>query len=187
MGEAIESVLNQTYNNWELIIVDDGSTDNCKEIIKKYFYDNRIKYIAHKENRGIPAARNTGIRAAKGEYIGFLDQDDIWLPEKLKEQVGIFNMDRHQEIGLVFSNIMYLIKDKTIKLERPSKYLANNLSKETKEEVLKKLFLDLLPLYMGSLNIYPLMRIILKILNHLMEFQNLQQNIYFEFFMKYMV
>lgn len=142
IGEAIESVLNQTYNNWELIIVDDGSTDNSKEVIKRYFNDNRIKYIAHKENRGIPAARNTGIKASKGEYIAFLDQDDIWLPEKLKEQIEIFNVDRDKQIGLVFTDIMHLIEDETIRPEWPSKYVPNNLRIKSKEEVLKSLFLQ---------------------------------------------
>lgn len=142
IGEAIESVLNQTYKNWELIIVDDGSTDNSKEVIKRYFNDHRIKYIAHKENRGIPAARNTGIKASKGEYIAFLDQDDIWLPEKLKEQIETFNMGGDQETGLVFSDIMHLIGDETIRPEWPSKYVPNNLRIKSKEEVLKSLFLQ---------------------------------------------
>ncbi len=87
VGEAIESVINQTYKNWELIIVDDGSIDNSKKVIAQYISDECIKYIRHKENKGIPAARNAGIPASKGKYIAFLDQDDIWYSSKLKKSV----------------------------------------------------------------------------------------------------
>lgn len=105
ISEAIESVLNQTYQNWELIIVDDGSKDKSKEIIRQYCAtDNRITYIQHKKNKGIPFARNTGIKNSNGEYIALLDQDDKWLPKKLAMQLDKFYMSKH-EIGLVFGNI----------------------------------------------------------------------------------
>jgi len=89
ISETIESILNQTYKNFELIIVDDGSTDNTEKVIRK-FKDNRIKYIKT-DYSGVPARpRNIGIKKAKGEYIAFLDSDDMWLPEKLEKQIKVF-------------------------------------------------------------------------------------------------
>ena len=81
ISETIKSVLNQTYTNWELIIVDDGSTDNTCKIIKKF--DKKIKYI-YQKNAGVQAARNKGFSASRGEYILFLDSDDVLLPHNLK-------------------------------------------------------------------------------------------------------
>ena len=86
IGRAIRSVLDQTYQDWELIVVDDASTDDIPGIVKG-FTDGRVKYIRHDENKGAAAARNTGIQAARGAYIAFLDSDDEWLPEKLERQV----------------------------------------------------------------------------------------------------
>lgn len=85
LEEALRSVLNQTYSDFEIIIVDDGSTDNTREVVRR-FNDSRIKYI-FQENKGVGAARNTGVRASKGRFIAFLDADDLWLPEKLELQV----------------------------------------------------------------------------------------------------
>jgi len=75
IGRAIKSVLNQTYQDFEIIVVDDGSTDNTEEVVKS-FRDKRIRYIQHKKNKGAAAARNTGIKSAKGKYIAFQDSDD---------------------------------------------------------------------------------------------------------------
>lgn len=89
LKETIQSVLNQTYHNFEYIIVDDGSTDNTKEIVQS-FQDKRIKYISQ-QHVGTPASgRNTGIKNAKGEFIAFLDSDDIWFPQKLEIQLKEF-------------------------------------------------------------------------------------------------
>ncbi|MCG9479561.1 MAG: glycosyltransferase [Actinomycetia bacterium] len=98
---AIESVLAQNYNGIEIIIVDDGSTDNTKEVINK-LKDKKIKYIQHKENMGGAAARNTGIKMAKAEYIAFLDSDDEWFPKKLETQIKVFN-DMNDDTGVVYS------------------------------------------------------------------------------------
>lgn len=84
--ESVDSVLAQTYQNWELIIIDDGSKDNTAEIIGKYT-DKRIKLIRHKENMGVAVAQNTGLANANGRWIAFLDSDDEWLPNKLEEQL----------------------------------------------------------------------------------------------------
>jgi len=90
LKETIKSVLSQTYRNFEVIIADDGSTDNTKEIVQS-FKDNRISYI-WQENSGTPAAaRNTAIKNAKGEFIAFLDSDDLWFPKKLEKQIEEFN------------------------------------------------------------------------------------------------
>ncbi len=83
---AIDSVLSQTYRNFELIVVDDGSTDDTSRV--KSDYGDRIRYVRHPDNRGVAAARNTGIREAAGEWIALLDSDDWWLPEKLEEQIN---------------------------------------------------------------------------------------------------
>ncbi len=89
LKETIQSVLNQTYHNFEYIIVDDGSTDNTKEIVQS-FKDKRIKYI-NQQHVGTPASgRNNGIKNAKGEFIAFLDSDDIWFPQKLEIQLKEF-------------------------------------------------------------------------------------------------
>ena len=86
--ESVESVLAQTYSNWELIIVDDCSPDDSNNIITKYVdNDSRIKLIKLQKNSGPAVARNTAIEAANGRYIAFLDSDDVWLPNKLEKQI----------------------------------------------------------------------------------------------------
>jgi teichuronic acid biosynthesis glycosyltransferase TuaG len=89
ISQTIESVLSQTYKNFELIIIDDGSLDNSLEIINKYVVkDERVKLIISKENGGAGIARNEGIKFSKGKFIAFLDSDDLWLPEKLEKQIS---------------------------------------------------------------------------------------------------
>ncbi len=83
---AITSVINQKYTNWELIIVDDGSTDETKEVVEKFQEVNKISYFKI-ENSGVSAARNYGIKLAIGEWVAFLDSDDEWLPNKLSLQI----------------------------------------------------------------------------------------------------
>lgn len=91
--ETIRSIQAQTYQNWELIISDDCSTDNTKKVIEPYLYgDNRIKYICNDMNSGAAITRNNALRVAKGKWIAFLDSDDLWLPDKLEKQVK-FMMD----------------------------------------------------------------------------------------------
>lgn len=88
ISEAIESVINQTYFNWEMIITDDCSADNSCEIIEGYMQrDSRIRLLRLKENSGAGIARNNSIAAAQGRYIAFLDSDDRWTPEKLEKQI----------------------------------------------------------------------------------------------------
>ena len=102
-SRAIQSVLDQTYEDFELIVVDDGSTDNTEEVVKN-FGNDKIRYIRHEENKGAAAARNTGIRAARGEYIGFQDSDDEWLPVKLEKQIKVFET-APPEVGVVYTDM----------------------------------------------------------------------------------
>ncbi|MCF2627780.1 glycosyltransferase family 2 protein [Fusobacterium mortiferum] len=88
IGESINSVINQSYKNWELIIVDDCSTDNTDEVIKDFLKDSRIKYLKNKENSGAAISRNKALRIARGEWIAFLDSDDLWMPNKLEKQLN---------------------------------------------------------------------------------------------------
>lgn len=89
IDETIQSVLAQTYPNWEMIIVDDFSKDSTKDIVKRYISsDNRIKLFELTHNSGPSVARNTAISKAKGSFIAFLDSDDVWLPNKLEVQVA---------------------------------------------------------------------------------------------------
>lgn len=88
IGRTIESVQAQTYKNWEMVIVDDRSNDNTKEIVEKYIKnDSRIKYHLLNENSGAAVARTTSMKLAKGAYMAFLDSDDIWVPNKLEKQI----------------------------------------------------------------------------------------------------
>ncbi len=106
---AIESVLAQTYDHWELLLVDDGSNDGSTEIAMSFASKNsaRIKYFEHDghQNLGMSAARNLGIRKAKGDYIAFLDADDYWLPNKLDVQTRI--LDSQPEAGMLFGSTKY--------------------------------------------------------------------------------
>lgn len=92
LSVSIESVISQSIPDWVLYVIDDASTDNTSEIIRKYAVeDNRIIYIGMQYNSGVAAARNAGLSAAKGKYIAFLDSDDIWLTHKLKSQVEVLD------------------------------------------------------------------------------------------------
>lgn len=100
LPRAIKSVLDQTYKYLELIIIDDGSTDNTKDIVKG-FSDKRIRYHKEKHNKGGSVARNIGIKLAKGELISFQDSDDEWLPEKLERQVRKFS-EVGDDVGVIY-------------------------------------------------------------------------------------
>ena len=125
VARAIQSVLNQTYKDFELIIVDDGSTDNTEDIIKEFQKkDERIKYIKHDKNRGGSAARNTGIKAARGNFIAFLDSDDEYLSYKLEKNVNILK-NANSNVSIVYSNI--LIIDNKIKFKGIKKGISGNI------------------------------------------------------------
>jgi glycosyltransferase involved in cell wall biosynthesis len=104
ISEAIDSVFAQSYENWELLLVDDGSTDRSRELVVRYVErcPNRVRLLEHDghPNLGTGASRNLGIREAKGEYIAFLDSDDVWLPQKLERQVA--DLESHPEAEMVY-------------------------------------------------------------------------------------
>lgn len=102
--QAIESVRNQTYRDWELLVVDDGSTDNSADIIKGMEQtDGRIKYLKTNAPSGSPIVpRNIGVKNALGRYIAFLDSDDAWLPNKLERQMKMF--EQYEDMAICFSN-----------------------------------------------------------------------------------
>ena len=93
--ETLKSVISQTHENWELFIIDDGSSDNCVELVNGFKkFDDRIKLIINEENQGAAISRNIGIREANGRYIAFLDSDDLWVPTKLEEQINFMSKNQ---------------------------------------------------------------------------------------------
>lgn len=93
--DTIENVLEQTYTNWELILVNDCSTDNSKKIIEEYSSDRRIQLINNKKNSGAAIARNRGIEFSKGKFIAFLDADDLWEKDKLEKQIKFMKENKY--------------------------------------------------------------------------------------------
>lgn len=108
--ETIESVLAQSYSLWELIIVDDCSTDNTDEVVNEFLTDDRIRYIKNDRNSGAAVSRNRALREAKGKWIAFLDSDDLWEPEKLQRQITFM-----KENGYHFSYTNYIEIDEESK------------------------------------------------------------------------
>ena len=130
LDEALQSIINQTYKNWELIFWDNLSNDNSKEIFKKY-NDKRFKYFLADKHTVLYEARNLAVKKVKGEFIAFLDTDDVWLKEKLEEQIKLFS---NKKIGLVYGNYWrfnskHLFKKKKLakNLELPNGKITNIL------------------------------------------------------------
>jgi glycosyltransferase involved in cell wall biosynthesis len=109
LQEAVESVFTQSYENWELLLVDDGSTSECSIVARQCAvrYPEKVRYLEHPghHNRGASASRNLGIHHAKGDYIALLDADDVWLPHKLEQQVAI--IESHPAAAMVYGNTQY--------------------------------------------------------------------------------
>jgi glycosyltransferase involved in cell wall biosynthesis len=101
LAQAVESALGQTYQDLEVVIVDDGSTDDTTEVVEQWAGNARVRVVRQK-NGGLSDARNKGIAAAHGSFVALLDADDIWLPEKLSRQMPLFH--GHPEIGVVYSD-----------------------------------------------------------------------------------
>lgn len=108
--ETIKSVISQTYSDWEMLIVDDCSTDNSRYIVEEFVrMDSRIQYFKTSSTSGSPAdPRNIGIKMAKGRYIAFLDSDDLWISNKLELQIPLFS---NNKVGIVFSNYTKINED----------------------------------------------------------------------------
>ena len=110
--ETIDSVISQTYKNWEMILVDDCSSDSSAEIIDEYVKsDSRIKYMKNAENSGAAVSRNAGIEAANGQYIAFVDSDDVWESEKLEKQLEFMKENRY---GFTFTSYRYVMEDGSV-------------------------------------------------------------------------
>ncbi len=131
IGETLDSIKAQTYENWEVIIVDDCSKDNTKEIVDAYIaQDSRIKYHCLETNSGAAVARTTAMKLAEGEYMAFCDSDDLWMPDKLEKQLAFMN-----ENGYAFSCTAY----EQIDEEGESK---NRIIKTVKKTNYNRLLLD---------------------------------------------
>jgi len=115
LEETIQSVLQQTYTHWEMILVDDGSTDTSTEIAQRYAhaYPGKIIYLQHEghANKGVCKSRNFGIANARGTYIAYLDADDVWLPDKLLNQIRIFEENPQATVLLEASEYWYSWQD----------------------------------------------------------------------------
>lgn len=120
--QAIESVKKQSFKKWEMIIIDDNSTDNSLEIVEKNILDvkEKVMIIKLKQNQGVAISRNLGIEKAKGKYIAFLDGDDIWEKEKLEKQVEFMNDNNYE---FTYTGFKYL-KDKKTKSVKAPKYFT---------------------------------------------------------------
>lgn len=104
--EAVDSALGQTYENIEVVVIDDGSTDGTKKVLELYVRDRKIKYV-YQENKGLAGARNAGIRNSKGEYVAFLDADDLFLPEKVAEQVKV--LEENPDFDVCYCDLTHFI------------------------------------------------------------------------------
>lgn len=130
INETIDSVMAQTYDNWELILVDDCSSDNSAAIIDEYVKkDSRVKYIKNKENSGAAVSRNAGIEMAKGQYVAFVDSDDVWKPEKLEKQLAFMKKNNY---AFTFTAYRYVLEDGTV-----TDKIANTVEKINYDGLLK--------------------------------------------------
>ena len=105
LAESIQSVLHQTFTDFELLVIDDGSTDDTRQVVAQFEGDLRASYF-HQENRGGAAARNTGIKHSSGRFVAFLDADDLWFPGKLQSQVAVLR--ENSEVSVVHTALVLL-------------------------------------------------------------------------------
>lgn len=137
LSEAIESVLGQTYSNWELLIIDDGSTDNTSIIVDNFAETNTRIKVYHRENKGVSQARNFGLEISKGEFITFIDGDDIYVEDCLKQRVSLFQ--RYPDADIVISRYAEFkseLKEKVIYAENV------NVSIKSGEDLLQVIISD---------------------------------------------
>lgn len=131
--EAIRSIQAQTYKNFELLVVDDGSTDGTRAEVDRFRDKLDVKYIAHQERQGIARSMNDGVRHASGDLIGFLDHDDTWFPSFLEVQVGY--LEQHPEVAMVHSDFQTIdasgqILEESVALARERKRPSGNVFRE---------------------------------------------------------
>ncbi len=130
VGKTIQSILDQNYPNFEIIVVDDCSTDNTEEYFKNNFV-GKVTYIRHKKNMGVQFASNTGYELSSGKYLAFIGDDDIWTDkEKLKKQVEIFENDKEKKYGTVTTSIRVVSPEKTFNriIKKPKNLVKHILS-----------------------------------------------------------
>ena len=106
LGRSIDTALNQTYRDIEILIVDDGSTDETFDAVKTFLRHSQVRYLCHERNKGCQAARNTGIKNARGDYVAFLDSDDTWIPEKIELQLDAINKKGADRVVLTWFKII---------------------------------------------------------------------------------
>lgn len=132
IAEAIESVIAQTFADWELILVDDGTTDGATAIAQRYAagHPDRIRYVEHPnhENRGMSASRNAGIRVARGEFIAFLDADDIWLPRRL--EVHVAALDANPDVSMTMAPTLLWSSWDDSAAQRKSRWMRSDYATE---------------------------------------------------------
>lgn len=121
IADSINSVINQTYENWELIVVDDCSTDNTDEIVNEFLKDKRIKYFKNEKNSGAAISRNKALREAKGRWIAFLDSDDLWKKEKLEKQIKFMKENNYSFSYTYYEEIDEAGKRLDIEIQGPKK------------------------------------------------------------------
>jgi glycosyltransferase involved in cell wall biosynthesis len=158
LPRAIKSVLAQSFKDFELIIVDDASTDNSHEIVKNFKEkDKRIKYLKHNKNSGgPPKPKNTGIKISKGKYIAFLDSDDEWFSNKLEKQITLYKKNKNNNVGLVGCGVISInerTKEKR-KIEPPTqievkspKILENTIAHSCSSVIIKKTIFENIGLF----------------------------------------
>ena len=137
--ETIKSIQAQSYSDWELIIVDDSSEDNSVEIIKSFCKDKRIKLICHDKNKGLTQSVKTGLKYAKGEWIAFLESDDLWRENTLEERVRAIK--NNPQVGIIFNDVEEFGDDNTILAVKNN--LDKNRVKISKLNFPKNIFYDL--------------------------------------------
>lgn len=108
LRETLQSIVNQTYKDWELVIINDGSKDSTESIISEYIKQGYPIIYHYQENKGLGASRNEALKLSSGEYIAFIDHDDIWMPQKLENQTPLFK--KNPKVGLVYCNTIFFIQ-----------------------------------------------------------------------------
>jgi len=126
---SLESVLSQTYKNLEIIVVNDGSPDNTDEVVAPYLTEPRLTYVKQR-NGGQASAKNTGLRLSRGEYVAFLDADDLWVETKLEKQLPLF-VD--PGVAVVYSRMKLLYRDLLVDYEPPNRYLEPHRGRITND------------------------------------------------------
>ncbi len=127
LPRTLDSVLAQTFTDFEILVIDDASTDSTPEVMAGYRDEQRIRYLRQPENRGVGAARNYGLREARGAFIAFLDSDDEWFPDKLALQVARFR-ELGEDVGLIYSGVESVLDDGARSIETPA--YAGNIYRE---------------------------------------------------------